>query len=129
MSNETDIQELRGAEWMRDNPRCQRCGHRHPAVHGIYLCPIDRAHLESQAAHVLLHETPALVAAAPDLLAACKLALDVLHTLAVPFGHDDYWMDGDDDSDHPEPGDGYAAYVALEAAIAKATIIDLTGTA
>ena len=30
MTNETDIQELRGAEWMRDNPRCHRCGHRHP---------------------------------------------------------------------------------------------------
>ena len=30
MSNETDIQELRGADWMRANPRCHRCGHRHP---------------------------------------------------------------------------------------------------
>ena len=26
MSNEADTQESRGAAWMRDNPRCARCG-------------------------------------------------------------------------------------------------------
>ena len=77
MTNETDIQELRGAEWMRANPLCQRCGHRHP---------------------------DAGTCATPGPLASCGCR-----------------------------GSGWrcraAAYAALEAAIAKATIIDLTGTA
>lgn len=30
MTNESDTQEQRGSDWMRANPRCHRCGHRHP---------------------------------------------------------------------------------------------------
>ena len=101
MSNETDIQEQRGADWMADNPRCARCGHRHPDAgpcterhtpgpwhttddnrwsevlawkdasnqHLVAACATDGADRRECQANARL------IAAAPDLLAACKATL------------------------------------------------------